>query len=243
MFTGKVVFITGATRGLGRAVMEEILSKGGKVFFTYLENDTLADEIQRNAGDTAACCKADAACFEDAEKAVRQAMDTFGQIDILINNAAAARHGPVERLSLEDWDYSIRHTLYPVFNYTHAVLPHFIAQGGGNIVNIGSINGLRGREGSASYCAAKAGIVGFSKTVAKEMGRHHINCNVVAPGYIDTDGQAQTSELIKKMVREECCIPELATPAQVAKMVIFLASQEAGAITGQVYRVDFGQYV
>ena len=112
----------------------------------------------------------------------------------------------------------------------------------GKIISIGSINGIRGREGSIAYSTAKAGIIGFSKTVAKELGKYDITCNVVAPGYIDTEGQTNTSELIKKMVLDECAIRRLTEPVEVANLVLFLASEKANNITGQVYQIDCGQY-
>ena len=133
--------------------------------------------------------------------------------------------------------------LYPVFYYSKAVCGHFIKAGKGKIINIGSINGLRGREGSLAYSTAKAGIEGFTKTIAKELGMYNVNCNVVAPGYIDTDGQRNTSELIKKMVLDECAIRKLTDPAEVANLVIFLAGERSNNITGQVYQIDCGQYI
>ena len=124
-----------------------------------------------------------------------------------------------------------------------AVVPVFINNNKGKIINIGSINGMRGREGSLAYSTAKAGIEGFTKTVAKELGKYNICCNIVAPGYINTDGQANTSELIKKMVLDECAIRRLTEPVEVANLVLFLASSKANNITGQIYKIDCGQYI
>ncbi|HRU41253.1 MAG TPA: SDR family oxidoreductase, partial [Candidatus Diapherotrites archaeon] len=118
-----------------------------------------------------------------------------------------------------------------------------IANKAGKIINIGSINGLRGREGSVAYSTAKAGIIGFTKTIAKELGKYNICCNVVAPGFINTDGQSNTSELIKKMVLDECAIRKLTEPAEIANLVLFLSSEKANNITGQVYQIDCGQYI
>jgi 3-oxoacyl-[acyl-carrier protein] reductase len=118
-----------------------------------------------------------------------------------------------------------------------------VKQNSGKIINIGSINGMRGREGSLAYSTSKAGVEGFTKTIAKELGQYNINCNVVAPGYIDTDGQAKTSEIIKKVVLDECAIRRLTQPIEVANLVAFLASDKANNITGQVYKIDCGQYI
>ena len=137
----------------------------------------------------------------------------------------------------------MKNVLYPVFYYSKAVIGYFIRQRYGKIINIGSINGSRGREGSVAYSTAKAGVEGFTKTIAKELGAYNINCNVVAPGCINTDGQKDTSELIKKYVLDECAIRRLTEPEEVANLVLFLAGDKSDNITGQVYRIDCGQYI
>ena len=181
--------------------------------------------------------------MDDAEMAVLKCINTFGTIDVLVNNAASAKDGSIENIDTQQFDYTIKNVLYPVFNYTKLVVPIFIKKNFGKIINIGSINGMRGREGSLAYSTAKAGIEGFTKTIAKELGKYNICCNVVAPGYINTDGQAGTSELIKKMVLDECAIRRLTEPVEVANLVLFLASNKANNITGQVYKIDCGQYI
>ena len=243
MFKNKVVFITGGASGLGRVLVDEFIAEGAKVFFTYLKSEQKAHEIKQRYGGKVEIMQADASDFEVAEQAVAKCVETFGMVDVLVNNATSAKDSSLEKSTIENFDYTIKHVLYPVYNYTKAVSNTMIANKTGKIINIGSINGLRGREGSVAYSTAKAGIIGFSKTVAKELGKYEITCNVVAPGYIATDGQANTSELIKKLVLDECAIRRLTEPVEVANLVLFLASEKANNITGQVYQIDCGQYI
>ncbi len=174
---------------------------------------------------------------------VQEAIAKFGKIDVLVNNASSTRDGSLEKSTPEGFDYTIRNTLYPVYNYSKVVSEHMKTQGTGKIINIGSVNGIHGREGSVGYTAAKAAIIGFTKTIAKELGKYPINCNVVAPGYIATEGQEKTSELIKKLVLSECYIKRLSDPIAICNMVLFLASNKADNITGQVFQVDCGQWI
>lgn len=243
MFENKVIFITGGASGLGRVFVEDFVHNGGKVFFTYHKSEEKANKLLELYKEKVYAYQADASVFEEADQAVKKCIEVFGKIDILINNAASAKDSSLATHNFEKFDFTIKNVLYPVFNYCKAVCDIFIAQNSGKIINIGSINGIRGREGSVAYSTAKAGIIGFTKTIAKELGRYNINCNVVAPGYIDTEGQANTSELIKKLVLDECAIRRLTKPTEICNMVSFLASDKADNITGQVYQVDCGQYI
>lgn len=239
----KIVFITGGASGLGRILVKEFLEEKYLVCFTYRNSEDNAQRIVKEYEGRAMAIRSDAGNYEEAEKAVMQCIESFGGLDVLINNAASTKDAALEHIEKSDFDYTIQNVLYPVFHYCKAVCGHFVSQNSGKIINIGSINGMRGREGSVAYCTAKAGIEGFTKTIAKELGKYHINCNVVAPGYIDTDGQKNTSELIKKLVLDECAIRKLTDPLEVANLVIFLASDKANNITGQVYKIDCGQYI
>lgn len=243
MFHEKVILITGGASGLGRIMVEEFLKKGAKVCFTYKNSEKKAQILKEKYGEDVLALNADASLFEVAESVVTDCLDKFGTIDILVNNAASSMDGSLEKLDINKFDYTIKNVLYPVFNYSKAVSKIFIEKEYGKIINIGSINGMRGREGSLSYSTAKAGVEGFTKTIAKELGRYNICCNVVAPGYIKTDGQENTSELIKKLVLDECAIRRLTEPIEVANLVLFLASNKANNITGQVYKIDCGQYI
>ncbi len=243
MFTGKVVFITGGASGLGRVLAEQFLQNHAKVCFTYRHSAEKAKDIIGRYEGQAFAMPADASLYDEAVMAVEECIGRFGQVDVLVNNAAGAKDGSLLRLEQEGFDFTIRNVLYPVYNYCKAVCPYMVRQGSGKIINIGSINGVRGREGSLAYSTAKAGVEGFTRTIAKELGQYNINCNVVEPGFINTEGQKNTSELIKKLVLDECAIRRLTEPEEVANLVLFLASGKANNITGQVYRIDCGQFI
>lgn len=239
----RTVLITGGASGLGRILVREFAASGYQVCFTYRHSEEKAKALKQSYGDQVHMVHADASDFAQALLAVEECVKIFGQIDVLVNNAASAKDGPLIRLTEEGFDYTIRNVLYPVFYYCKAASSHMIRQNHGKIINIGSINGARGREGSVAYSCAKAGVEGLTKTIAKELGPYGINCNVVAPGFINTDGQQNTSELIKKCVLDECAIRRLTEPEEVANLVLFLAGEKSNNITGQVYRIDCGQYI
>lgn len=239
----KVAIITGGASGLGRILVEMFVAEGAKVAFTYRSSAERAQEMQERYGEKVMAVHADASDYEAAEDVVAKTIERFGGVDILVNNAAAARHKGFLALTADDFHFTLENVLIPAFNYCRAIAPHMVKHGGGSIVSIGSINGERGREGSAPYCAAKAGVEGLSKTIAKELGEAGVRCNVVAPGYIATDGQSSTSPLIQKLVLDECAIRRLTEPEEIGNLVVFLASDKARSITGQVYRIDCGQYI
>lgn len=239
----KVVLITGGGSGLGRNLVDAFFAEGYKVAFTYRkQRDEIDEKVNKYAGGMIAI-KADASDYEQVKNSVDEVYKTFGKIDVLVNNAASAKDSTLEGSVPGDFDYTIKNVLYPVYFYSKMVVENMIKNGFGKIINIGSVNGIHGREGSIGYSAAKAGIIGFTKTLAKELGKYSINCNVVAPGYIATDGQKNTSELIKKLVLSECYIKRLSDPDAICNMVMFLASNKANNITGQVFQVDCGQYI
>jgi 3-oxoacyl-[acyl-carrier protein] reductase len=243
MFKDKVVFITGGAFGLGRNLVDEFVRENATVFFTYRNSEENAKKIIEKYGDKVFAMKADASIYEEAVETVNACVERFKTIDILVNNAASARDNSLEKITPEGFRYTIDNVLGSTFNYSKCVAEVMKKRNVGHIINIGSINGLRGREGSLAYSAAKAGVVGLTKTMAKELGKYNICCNVVAPGYIDTDGQQGTSELIKKLVLDECAIRRLADPVDICNMVLFLASDKARNITGQIFQIDCGQYI
>lgn len=239
----KVVLITGGGSGFGRILVDAFFDEGYYVAFTYRKRRDEIDKKVKESEGRIIAIKADASVFEQVGNSVEDVYNTFGRIDVLVNNAASAKDSTLENSTPENFDYTIRNVLYPVYYYSKAVTDHMVKERGGKIINIGSVNGLHGREGSLGYSTAKAGIIGLTKTMAKELGKYPINCNVVAPGYIATDGQKNTSELIKKLVLSECYIKRLSDPSAICNMVMFLASSKADNITGQVFQVDCGQYI
>ena len=238
-----VVFITGGGQGLGRVLVQKFAEQGAKVFFTYRTPRGAIENIVNDSGGNIFAFQADASIYSQVVSSVEEAVKVFGKIDVLVNNAASAKDSSLEKSTPENFDFTLRNVLYPVYYYSKAVSEYMIKAGRGKIINIGSVNGIHGREGSIAYSSAKAGVIGLTKTTAKELGRYSINCNLVAPGYIATDGQEKTSELIKKLVLSECYIKRLSSPESVCDMILFLASSKADNITGQIFQVDCGQYI
>ena len=239
---GKVAIVTGGASGLGRVIVARLVEEGANVCFTYRNSAEKAKALCEKYGEKVLAVRADASDYSDAEGVVRSTVSSFGKIDILINNAASARDGSLKKLSPDDFEYTLKNVLFPAYNYCHAAVGE-LCRSHGKIVNISSINGLRGREGSLAYSAAKGGVIGLTKTIAKELGDDGVCCNTVAPGFIATDGQEKTSELIKKLVLSECAIRHLTQPEEVAELVLFLAGSRGDSITGQVYQIDCGQYI
>jgi 3-oxoacyl-[acyl-carrier protein] reductase len=243
---GRVALVTAASKGLGAEIVRELAKQGADVAFTYLRDEAGAADVVRaveNMGRRAMAVRADAADFPRAGSVVEEVCRAWGSVHILVCNAGFARVVSLANMQEVDWDKVIAVSLKGAFNYLRAVTPVFANQENGKVVLIGSINGLRGRVGTLSYNAAKAGLVGMAKTAAAELGRYNVNVNVVAPGYIETPSQADTPELIRDLVLKECAIKRLGTPQDIAPVVAFLASDAARHVTGQVLRVDAGQYL
>jgi 3-oxoacyl-[acyl-carrier protein] reductase len=243
---GRVALVTAAGRGLGAAIARELARQGADVAVTYRRDEgaatALVAELERG-GCRAAAFAADAADFARAGAVVAETRARLGGLDILVCNAGIARSAPIVRMSEEDWDVVMGVTLKGTFNYLRAAAPGMVEQRRGKVICIGSINGLRGRIGTASYNAAKAGLTGLVKTAAAELGPAQVNVNLIAPGYLETPSQTTTPELIRDLVLKETALRRLGTPADVAPVVAFLASDAAAHITGQVIKVDAGQYL
>ncbi len=187
--------------------------------------------------------QADISNFSDAGKMVNDVKEEFGGLDILVNNAGINWDGVIWKMTEEQWDSVIDINLKGYFNYIRAVAPIFREQKSGKILNVTSINGLRGKFGQANYSASKAGIIGLTKTVARELGKYGINVNAVAPGLIETDMMKQATEEVRKMAIEEIVLKRIGLPEEVADVVAFMCSEMARHITGEVIKVDGGQYI
>ncbi|NIS78897.1 MAG: glucose 1-dehydrogenase [Anaerolineales bacterium] len=243
---GKVAIVTGGTRGIGKAIVLDLATNGADIALNYRQSDDLAKELAETItgmGRRALVVQADVSSFDDAHALVQKVLDEFGRVDILINNAGMNWDGVVWKMTEEQWDRVISVDLKGAFNYTRAVTPIFREQGSGKIVNITSINGLRGKFGQTNYSAAKAGVIGFTKACARELGRYHVNVNAVAPGLIETEMVKEAPEKVREMALAEIVLGRLGLPEEVAFVVTFLCSEKGRHITGQVIQVDGGQYI
>ncbi|PRY14262.1 3-oxoacyl-[acyl-carrier-protein] reductase [Pontibacter ummariensis] len=240
---GKVALVTGASKGIGRAIAQKFVEMGAQVAFTYLSSvekgQALEQELAANGGK-AKGYRSDAADFAQAEQLVEDVVKEFGKLDIVVNNAGITRDGLLMRMNEEQWDAVMNTNLKSVFNVTKTATKHMMRAKIGSIINITSVVGIKGNAGQANYAASKAGIIGFTKSVALELGSRNIRCNAVAPGFIETE---MTGELDQKVVdewRKAIPLKRGGTPEDVANCVAFLASDQSAYITGQVLQVDGG---
>jgi 3-oxoacyl-[acyl-carrier protein] reductase len=243
---GKVAIVTGGSLGIGTAIALDLAKNGANVAINYRKHDKEAKEVVaqiEKMGRKGLVVKADVSSFEDAQKMVETVVKELGRVDILVNNAGVNWDGVVWKMTEEQWDTVINIDLKGCFNYIRAVAPIFREQKSGKIVNITSINGLRGKFGQSNYSAAKAGIIGLTKTVAKELGKYNVNVNAVAPGMIETEMMAGLPENIKQTAVEETVLKRLGKPEEIAYVVTFLCSDVSRHITGEVIKVDGGQYI
>jgi 3-oxoacyl-[acyl-carrier protein] reductase len=243
---GKVAIVTGGTRGIGRAIALDLGANGVDVALNYRKSSDLAQEVVesiRGIGRHALAIQTDVTSFDDAQAMVRKVLDEFGRLDVLVNNAGMNWDGVLWKMTEEQWDKVIEVDLKGTFNYTRSVAPIFREQASGKIINITSINGLRGKFGQTNYSAAKAGVVGFTKACARELGRYNINVNAVAPGLIETEMVKAAPETVREMALAEIVLGRLGLPEEVAYVVTFLCTEKARHITGQVIQVDGGQYI
>lgn len=243
LLENKVVLITGASRGIGRSIAEECANQGANVAFTYLSSDEKARALEAelsSKGITAKGFKSDAAKFDDAQTLVDAVVEAFGTIDVLVNNAGITRDTLLMRMSEEQWDEVINTNLKSAFNLTKAVQRPMLKARKGSIINMSSVVGVSGNAGQANYAASKAGLIGFTKSVAQELGSRNIRCNAIAPGFIETE---MTDALDPKVVDEwRASIPlkRGGTPKDVADLTVFLASDMSLYITGQTINVCGG---
>ena len=243
---GKSAIVTGGSIGIGAAIAVKLAECGANVAINYRKHSEEAEAVInriKTLGSKGFMVQVDISKFEDADKMVKKVMDEFGGIDILVNNAGINWDGVIWKMTEEQWDSVLNTNLKGCFNYIRAVAPVFREQQAGKIINITSINGLRGKFGQANYSASKAGIIGLTKSVARELGKYSVNVNAVAPGLIETDMMKNADESVRSAALEEIVLKRIGQPEDVANVVAFLCTDLARHITGEVIKVDGGQYI
>ncbi|MBC8320732.1 MAG: 3-oxoacyl-ACP reductase FabG [Bacteroidetes bacterium] len=243
---GKSAIVTGGSLGIGTAIALKLAEYGANVAINYRKHKDEAEDVikkVKDMGRKGLVVQADISNFQDAGKMVETVIREFGGIDILVNNAGINWDGVIWKMTEEQWDGVININLKGYFNYIRAVSPIFREQKSGKIVNVTSINGMRGKFGQSNYTASKAGIIGLTKTVARELGKYGVNVNAVAPGLIETDMMKEADEKVREMAISEIVMNRIGQPEEVADVVTFLCSELARHITGEVIKVDGGQYI
>ena len=243
LLEGKTAVITGASRGIGRGIAKVFVEQGCAVAFTYSSNQAAAEALAAELsgqGVQVRGYQSNAADYEAAEQLIADVLKDFGSIDILVNNAGITKDNLLIRMSESDFDQVIEVNLKSIFNMTKAVQRTFLKQRKGSLIHMSSVVGVKGNAGQANYAASKAGIIGFSKSIALELGSRNIRSNVIAPGFIETEMTAQLSEEVVQGWRDGIPLKRGGQPEDVANACVFLASELSNYITGQVLHVDGG---
>ena len=243
LLEGKTAIITGASRGIGRGIAKVFVEQGCAVAFTYSSNQAAAEALVAELsgqGVQVRVYQSNAAYYEAAEQLIADVLKDFGSIDILVNNAGITKDNLLMRMSESDFDQVIEVNLKSIFNMTKAVQRTFLKQRKGSLIHMSSVVGVKGNAGQANYAASKAGIIGFSKSIALELGSRNIRSNVIAPGFIETEMTAQLSEEVVQGWRDGIPLKRGGQPEDVANACVFLASDLSNYITGQVLHVDGG---
>ncbi len=243
LLEGKVANITGASRGIAKGIAQVFAAQGATVAFTYLSSDEKARALEAELsakGGQAKGFKSDASKFDDAQKLVDDVVAEFGTVDILINNAGITRDNLLMRMSEEQWDEIMEINLKSAFNLTKGVLRTMLKARSGSIVNMSSVVGVKGNAGQANYAASKAGLIGFTKSVAAELGSRNIRCNAIAPGFIETEMTGALDEKVVQEWRDAIPLKRGGSTEDVANLALFLSSDMSSYITGQVINVDGG---
>lgn len=239
----KVVLVTGASRGIGKAIATLFAESGAQVAFTYLSSVEKGQALEKELagyGIKAKGYRSDAANYQESEDLVNAVLEDFGAIDILINNAGITRDGLLMRMSEEQWDEVMRVNLKSVFNLTKAVTKPMMKAKSGSIINLTSIVGIKGNAGQANYAASKAGIIGFTKSVALELGSRNIRCNAIAPGFIETEMTGELNEATVEEWKKSIPLKRGGQAQEVANVCLFLGSELSSYVTGQTIQVDGG---
>lgn len=242
-FNGKVAIVTGASRGIGRAIVQELAKQGCQIAFNYNKSAEAAEELKKEceASDRQVLAyQLDVANFAAVQEMVKDVKSKLGRIDFLINNAGITNDKLLMRMKEEDWDSVIDTNLKSAFNFCQSIAPIMLKQKYGRILNISSISGVVGMAGQANYSASKAGLIGLSKSLAKELGSRNITVNVLAPGIIETDMTTVLSEDYRKKLLEQIPLQRFGQVAELARVAAFLLSDDAQYITGQVIQIDGG---
>jgi 3-oxoacyl-[acyl-carrier protein] reductase len=243
---GKVALVTGGSRGIGRAIVMTLGAAGADVAFTYRQDAEKAQEVKDglvDLGRRALSFQADVTDFAEAQRVVEQVVSAWGRLDVLVNNAGIHQNEAIWAMDEAQWDRVLDVDLKGTFNYIRAVAPMFREQCAGKIVSIASIHGLRGRQAGPNYSAAKAGVIGLTKSVARDLGPYGVNVNAVAPGIVATDMVQALPEDVKARFVAGIVLGRIGQPEDVAHLVCFLCSDQARHITGEVIKVDGGQYI
>lgn len=240
---GKNCLITGGSRGIGRSIAEYFSTLGANVAITYARSKDAAEEVVevlKENGVEAMSLQADAVDFDKAEEVINTVVSEWGSLDVVVNNAGITKDNLILRMNEEQWDAVINTNLKSVFNYSKAATKPMMRAKGGSIINIGSVVGISGNAGQSNYAASKAGIIGFTKSFAKELASRNIRANVIAPGYIMTEMTGTLDEKVLESIKEETPLGRAGNPEEVASSVAFLASNLSSYITGETIRVDGG---
>ncbi|MFN8276272.1 MAG: 3-oxoacyl-[acyl-carrier-protein] reductase [Chitinophagales bacterium] len=244
MLQGKTALVTGGSRGIGRAIVTQFAQQGADVAFTFLSSaekaQALEAELHAATGRKIKGYASDAASFQAAEQLVQQVLADFGQIDILVNNAGITRDNLLLRISEEQFDEVIQANLKSVFNLTKHCTRQFLKQRAGSIINLTSVVGIRGQAGQSNYAASKAGIIGFTKSIAEELGSRNIRCNAISPGFIETDMTHVLDDSTKASYQSQIPLQRMGAADEVANTAVFLGSSLSSYITGQVISVCGG---
>jgi 3-oxoacyl-[acyl-carrier protein] reductase len=243
MLEGKIAIVTGASRGIGAAIAVDLATHGATVVVNHRDSAAGAEEVLKaisDAGGKAAAIQADVSLLADAQRLIKETTDRFGRVDVLVNNAGTTRDMLLMMMSEDDWDAVLRTNLKSAYNCSKAALRPMFKQRYGRIINITSVSGLAGQAGQTNYSASKAGLIGFTKALAKEVGARNVTVNAVAPGFVPTVLTSALTEEQKNAAIALTPLGRFAKPEEIAYAVTFLASDRAGFITGQVLSVDGG---